>query len=374
MLVLCALAAPAAAQENQPQVDLVIALDVSGSMRGLIDATRVKLWDVVRLLGRAQPQPRVRVGLITFGGKYHDPAAGWVRRELDLTTDLDAVSARLFALQARGSEEYVARTVQTAARAMSWNQDAKTLKILFVAGNESAEQDPQVSLAAALGEARQRGLIVNTIYCGSADKHEALAWRKVAALGAGQFAAIDHNRSALARVTPYDAEMGRLSRALSHTYVGYGDGARGRSAGQLAADEHAAADGPQVAAARAAAKASKAYDNSDWDLVDAYAHHRAVDKLPPDVAVMSESERANYLRARATERQVLQQEISKLSTRRDAYLAVGSAPAPPPPTSTPAPRAHSARPMGKPAATTAVMDDAFVGTVRKQAEANGYGF
>src|SRR4051812_25003605 len=318
-------ASPARADKPPPpHVDLVIALDVSGSMRGLIDATRVKLWDVVRLLGRAQPQPQVRVGLITFGGKYHDPAAGWVRRELDLTTDLDAVSARLFSLAARGSEEYVARTVQTAARQMSWDQDGKTLKILFVAGNESAEQDPQVSLAAALEEARAHGIHVNTIFCGSDGTRESLAWRKVAAMGAGEFAAVSvlgHHQSQLARATPYDAELGHLSQALSRTYVGYGDGAGARHANQLEQDKRAAGEGPQVAASRAAAKASRAYDNSDWDLVDAAAHHRKVEKLPAEVAAMSETERAGFLRAKMQERQGLQQRITELSRRRDAGLA-----------------------------------------------------
>jgi von Willebrand factor type A domain len=389
LLVICALSAPAAAQENQPHVDLVIALDVSGSMRGLIDATRVKLWDVVRLLGRAQPQPRVRVGLITFGGKYHDAAAGWVRRELDLTTDLDAVSARLFALQARGSQEYVARTVQTAAREMSWDQDPKALKILFVAGNESAEQDPRVTLASALAEARQRGLFVNTIYCGRPDEHDAMEWRRVAALGAGEFASIDHRQSAVARITPYDAELGRLSLELSHTYVGYGDGAGVRRANQAAEDKRAAADGPQVAAARAAAKATRAYDNSDWDVVDAYARHHSVEKLPPEMAAMSDSERAGFVRNKLAAREALQQRIRDLSGKRDAFLSVtsspagatvtrsgtttpiatGSAPQPPAPATPPAKSAS--RPMSKPAGG---MDDAFVGTVRKQAEANGYGF
>src|SRR5262245_28270283 len=89
LALVLALAAPALAAEQtpakQPHIDIVIALDTSGSMRGLIEATRLKLWDAIRLLGRAQPQPAVRVGLISYGAKRHDPRAGWVKRELDLT-------------------------------------------------------------------------------------------------------------------------------------------------------------------------------------------------------------------------------------------------------------------------------------------------
>jgi hypothetical protein len=367
---------------KQPHVDLVIALDVSGSMRGLIDATRVKLWDVVRLLGQAQPQPRVRVGLVTFGGKQHDAAAGWVRKELDLTTDLDAVSTRLFALSVAGSQEYVARAVQTATRDLSWDQDPSTLKILFVAGNESAEQDPRVSLAAALGEARQKRIYVNTIYCGAPETRESGGWKRVAALGRGEFAAIDHRRSALSSVTPYDAELGRLSTALSGTYVGYGAGSGARHSRQKDADDRAAADGPQVAAERAAAKASPVYDNSDWDVVDAIAKNKPVTELPPDLSRMSDSERSSFVRQRAGERAQLQQKIREIATRRDAYLAQPAKPAsvavPPAPAgsatgtvaSAPPPPAPpvAARPSQKP------MGDALRGAVRKQAVDNGYSF
>jgi len=221
-----------------------------------------------------------------------------------------------------------------------------------------------VSLASALGEARQRGIHVNSIYCGQSQAREALAWRKLAALGAGEFAAMDHNQSQLAQVTPYDAELGRLSKALNKTYVGYGDGAGLHLANQKAQDDNASANGAQVAAARAGAKASPAYNNEDWDLVDAFAHHRRVEKLPDTVATMSESERAGFLRSRLEERQTLQQRIHDLSGKRDAFLS----------TPTPSQPTKPAPPMSKPAGGHASMDEALIGTVRKQAQENGYGF
>src|SRR5436305_1481960 len=98
-LILAALASTAHAHgHGQPpppaqkarHVDLVIALDTSGSMNGLIDSARQKLWDVVNLLSQARPQPVLRVGLLSYGGdRGYDAHAGWVRKESDLTTDLD---------------------------------------------------------------------------------------------------------------------------------------------------------------------------------------------------------------------------------------------------------------------------------------------
>ena len=376
-------------QQQRARVDLVIAVDVSGSMRGLIDGTRMKLWEAVRLLGRAKPMPTVRVGLISYGGKFADPRAGYVRKELDLTTDLDAVSQKLFALQIRGSQEYVARTVQTATRQMAWDQDPSTLKILFVAGNESAEQDPLVTLTEALGEARQRGILVNAIFCGQEGAREALAWRRVAAMGGGEFAAIDHNRSVLAAESPYDGELTRLSTALSATYVGYGAGGIERRQRQHAEDERAKRDGVQVAADRAAAKATPTYSNADWDVVDAYAAKKmpAPSMLPAEVAALPEAGRDKWLREKVEQRKDIREKIGALATRREIWFggdSVAGRPAGPlqPAAPASAPVAASAPPLSMPApmakpkhaAQPATMSDAFSGAIQRNAVKNGYSF
>ena len=75
-LALLAFTVPVQAKRELPPpaktVDLVIALDVSGSMDGLIDSARQRLWDVVNELGRAQPQPQLRVALVTYGASSYD--------------------------------------------------------------------------------------------------------------------------------------------------------------------------------------------------------------------------------------------------------------------------------------------------------------
>src|SRR5262249_27980217 len=207
-------------QQGVGHVDLVIALDTSSSMDGLIDSARAKLGDVVNLLATAKPRPVLRVGLISYGNTGYDAQAGWVRKDSDLTTDLDGIYAKLFALRTNGGDEYVARAVHVATGDMKWDQDQRTLKMLFVAGNEAANQDPSIPVEQALKEARQRGILVNSIYCGSDSANEALGWRQVATLGNGKYAAIDHNQ-VVAIATPMDAELNTLSGELNKTYVAY---------------------------------------------------------------------------------------------------------------------------------------------------------
>src|SRR5438874_2438893 len=267
------------------KVDLVIALDTSSSMDGLIDSARSKLWDVVNLLAHAKPSPVLRVGLISYGNDGYDAKVGWVRKDAELTTNIDDVYEKLFALRTNGGSEYVARAVHDATNDMKWDQDQGTLKIIFVAGNEPANQDPQIPVERALGEARQKGIFVNAIYCGGDGAYEAAGWRQVASLGSGKYAAIDQNR-VVAINTPMDGELAKLSNELNKTYVGYGAVAKEKAPRQAAMDAAAGSAGAPVAASRAAAKASVLYRNDEWDLVDARAHgkkdvaHMKAEELP----------------------------------------------------------------------------------------------
>jgi hypothetical protein len=342
------------------KVDLVIALDTSSSMDGLIDGARAKLWDVVNLLSQAKPQPVLRVGLISYGNDGYDARTGWVRKEAELTTNLDQVYAKLFALRTNGGSEYVARAVHDATDTMKWEQDQGTLKIIFVAGNEGADQDPKITLEQALGDAREKGIFVNTIYCGSNGGAVAAGWQKVAALGHGKFAAIDHNHH-VAIATPMDSELSKLSDELNKTYVGYGRGAAEGAALQSSMDKSSGAVGAPAAASRAQAKASALYRNDDWDLVDARAHGKKnvaampAAELPAPMRAMDEKTRAAYLDGKAKDRAALQKRISELSQKRDAYV-------------------QERKKQLAPADARGGLDDAMGDSIRPQAESMGLRF
>lgn len=342
------------------RVDLVLAIDTSSSMDGLIDAARQKMWDVVNLLSKAQPRPELRVGLLSYGNTGYSAQAGWVRTEADLTSDLDTVYGKLFGLTTNGGDEYVARAVKVATDSMSWSKDQDALRIVFVAGNESATQDPLVPLPDAIAAARQRGIYVNTIFCGSEHAGDAVGWAQAAALGKGQFAAINQHR-VVAIATPQDEELRRLSEELNKTYVAYG--ARGRSAlaNQAAQDKNAERASAPAAASRAAGKASGLYRADDWDLVDATAHGDKKPKtmpaaeLPPEMREMEPEARTRYVEEKAKQRADIQAHIRKVNAERERYLA--------------AERKKSATKAGG-----AGMDDAMLGGIQKEAEASGFAF
>lgn len=120
VIALLATTAPARADDAKPAaadgkpIDLVLCLDVSGSMNGLIDSAKVKLWDIVNELARLKPTPNLRVALYSYGHTTYPAANGWVRKEVDLTADLDDVYKALNGLTINGGNEYVARVSKAA--------------------------------------------------------------------------------------------------------------------------------------------------------------------------------------------------------------------------------------------------------------------
>jgi hypothetical protein len=315
-----------AADSARRDVDLVIALDVSGSMEGLIDSAKQRLWDITNELAQARPVPALRVAILSYGSPSYGEQAGFVRVDLPFTADLDAVNATLFAFRTDGGDEYVARAIQTSLDRLQWSQDPDALQIVFVAGNEGAEQDPQLTLERATAGAARRGIVVNAIYCGSDNDADAAGWRRVAANTNGLYASIDQHAAAVANVaTPFDARLAELSDELNATYVAYGAaGERGR-ANQVAQDGNAAAMSPAAAASRAVAKAGELY-RSEWDLVDAVQSGKALAEipaaeLPAELQALPPAEREAYVREKSERRDDLQRQVGELAAERSRYIA-----------------------------------------------------
>jgi hypothetical protein len=315
-----------AAEAERRDVDLVIALDVSGSMEGLIDSAKQRLWDITNELAQARPVPALRVAILSYGRPSHGEQAGYVRVDLPFTADLDAVNATLFAFRTDGGDEYVARAIQTSLDSLQWSEKDDALQIVFVAGNESAEQDPQLTVERAAGAAARRGIVVNAIYCGADNDAEAASWRRIAASTNGLYASIDQHAAAVANVaTPFDARLAELNVELNATYVAFGvAGERGRME-QVAQDGNAAAMSPAAAASRTVAKAGVLY-RSEWDLVDAVRSGQAladipVADLPAEMQALAPAEREAYVGEKIERREDLQRQVGELAAERSRYIA-----------------------------------------------------
>ena len=312
--------------EHSRKVDVVIALDVSGSMSGLIASAKQRLWDIVNQLGRAQPQPELRISIVSYGNPEYGADTGFVRIDLPFTSDLDAVNQTLFGFSTNGGDEYVARVVSTSVSQLAWSTEQDALRILFVAGNEAATQDPLISVQQATQLANAKGVVVNTIYCGATNDNYSAGWREVASMTNGLYASIDQNSAAVANIaTPMDDKLNALNQALNDTYIAYGDAGERYRENQLDQDRNAGTMSSSASASRVVTKAGKLYDASKWDLVDAVDSGKAiedieVEKLPAPMQAMNIGEREEFVKEQAGKREALQVEIRELAKNRRAFI------------------------------------------------------
>ena len=322
-----ALPAPPAAPA--PIIDVAICLDVSGSMGGLIEAARERIWSIVSDLASAEPVPDLRLALITFGHSNYEEDQGWVRLDCNLTDDLDLVSQQLFALTIAGGCEYVSRAVHVATNELAWREGDNPLRVILVAGNESAAQDPMISVEEACSGAAGKSIQINAFFCGPEAHGDAAGWASVARLADGYFASIDHTVRVVVQPTPFDEELAALNTRINTTYLAFGaSGAAGhrRQTAQDANAESAPGGSGVGIAERVAAKASAAYRNSAWDLVDAVRLETVVlseleaEQLPEEMRSMTLEERALHVERLMAERTAVQERIRELSALRQADL------------------------------------------------------
>ncbi len=331
-LALCGLlAGPGAADEakTKPKIEIAILLDTSGSMEGLINQARTKLWAIVNQLAIAEKGgqvPDLRVGLYEYGKDSVPAEAGFVRQILPLTDDLDKISAELFALKTDGGSEFCGLVIQKAMDELAWSA-GEHYKAIFIAGNEPFTQGP-LDYTKACAAAIAKGIVVNTIHCGSEKDGIDGKWRHGAQLADGQALNIDQNAATVTIATPMDAKLEELSGKLNGTYLGFGAQGIQRQDMQVAQDANATQAAPSAAAERALSKCNAQYDNGAWDLVDA-CRNQTVNllemkeaDLPEELRKMTPSERKAFVEQKAAVRATLQEEIRKLSAERDGFLAV----------------------------------------------------
>src|SRR5688572_21458009 len=70
---------------ERPVVEVVFVLDTTGSMSGLIEGAKAKIWQIAGHIVSGQPAPEVRIGLVA----YRDVDDDYVTKVVPLTDDLD---------------------------------------------------------------------------------------------------------------------------------------------------------------------------------------------------------------------------------------------------------------------------------------------
>ncbi len=312
---------------------LALLLDTSNSMDGLIEQAKSQLWRIVNELAQARcgdgTKPDIRIALYEYGNDRLPSSEGYIRLVSPLTSDLDLISEKLFSLTTNGGNEYCGHVIRTSLRQLEWTTSKADLKMIFIAGNEPFTQG-EVPYAAACGLAREKDVIVNTIFCGDHTEGLRTAWKNGADLTGGTYMSIEQNSRTVYVQTPYDARIDVLNDELNRTYLYYGSQGKAKKELQSAQDQNAASYGQANKVERTISKSSHAYKNSGWDLVDAAKDDDKViaetseAELPSEMKGMTVEQRKQYVQKKSAERTRIQKEIQELSMKRQEYIKTNS--------------------------------------------------
>jgi uncharacterized protein YegL len=316
---------------TKPRVEVAFVLDTTGSMGGLIQAAKEKIWSIAGTMASAQPAPEIRMGLVA----YRDRGDDYVTRVVDLSSDLDSMYATLMDFQAQGGgdgPESVNQALQDAVEKLSWSQDDRTYRVMFLVGDAPPHMDYQddVKWPVTLKAAHNRGIRVNAIQCGE-NPGTTREWRKIAGHGQGSFFQVEQAGRAVAIATPYDERLAKLSAELDETRVYYGDAEdKEKQARKVEATDKLHETASVTAKARRAAfNASESGETNflgEKELIDDVTSGRvdldamAPEELPESLQAMPVSEQKALIAETGKRREDLKRQMTELANERAAYL------------------------------------------------------
>ena len=317
-------------EENftQEKIQVALLLDTSSSMDGLIDQAKSRLWNIVNTLTTLRyegKKPSIEISLYEYGNDGLSADGGFIRQVTPLTSDLDLLSEKLFALRTNGGLEYCGQVIKTSTNELKWDDNKNSMKLIYIAGNEPFNQG-KINYIEAISDAVKKGIYVNTIHCGDDYSGRNGMWKDGADKGNGEYFFIDHNQKVIYIPTPYDVRIDDCNTRLNNTYIYYGAQGGKMKERQMEQDMMAAEVSSENKVTRAAAKANYGYSNASWDLVDAIemdgANLKDIDKstLPEKYRKMNDAQLKKEIENMTSERKKIQKEILELNTEREKFI------------------------------------------------------
>lgn len=327
LILAFSLLTPLWATTPKPKIQIALLLDASGSMDGLIDQAKSRLWTIVNDLATARKRgvtPELEVALYEYGKTNIPASEGHLRMLVPLTHDLDRVSEALFSVSTNGGDEYCAQVINSALKGLSWSPDPGDFKAIFIAGNEPFNQG-SMDFRKICSAAIAQSIVVNTIFCGN--QHEGIQtfWKEGADLADGQYMVIDQDKAIPVVSAPQDAEILKLGQALNKTYVAYGKTGKKAKKRQVKQDANAAGMSQEAEVNRTLTKTSGLYKTESWDLVSAVSSGApmedvAEEDLPEPLQEMEVEERKEWVAKKTEERKDLESKINKLKEERAVWV------------------------------------------------------
>lgn len=331
LALMAGLIAPFSAQPayaQRPVVEVAFVLDTTGSMSGLIENAKQKIWSIATSIVDANPDAEVRMALVA----YRDIGDEYVTKKFDLTTDIQGLYAELLKFKAQGGGDWpesVNEALDVAVTKLNWSQEKHVRRIVFLVGDAPPHMDyaqdrkyPEV-----LKDAKARNIIVNAVQAGPARDTERF-WREIAQLGEGKYIPIPQSGGvALIITTPYDREIIELQIRLNKTVLPYGKRAQQMEIRNRLDNVAAAPSSTATDIAVYQNKVRKGVVSTDGDLVADTASGRVKlesipdAELPEPLQKLPLAARKAEVEKQSAERKALDDQLAALVQKRDAFVA-----------------------------------------------------
>ena len=310
-------------------IKVALLLDTSNSMDGLINQAKTQLWEIINELSYAKygiQEPDLEIALYEYGNDRLESSDGYIRQVLPFSNDLDDISEKLFSLVTNGGKEYCGQVINSSIKELDWGIDTNDLKLIFIAGNEPFTQG-KINYKEVISDAKEKDIIVNTIYCGDYQTGISGKWKDGAELGGGDYMTINQNKEIVHIVTPFDDAIIILNKQLNNTYIYHGNRGKQKFSNQSKQDSNALEINQSVVVKRAVSKSNRLYENAGWDLVDK-AKKSTIDyseidrkKLPVELQKKSDEELKKYVEEQDKIRSKIKVKINELNRKRKIFIA-----------------------------------------------------
>ena len=316
-----------------PHIQLVFALDATGSMGGLISTAKEKIWSIASSLSQAQPAPKIEIGLVF----YRDKGDAFVTKIIPMSSQLDDVYEKLMEIEAQGggdSPESVNQGFDDAVNKITWASDDRTIKNLFIVGDLFPHMDytDDVKYPITCAKAQEKGIIVNTILMGN-NSETARVWKEIAHCGKGEYIELNMNANNINIVTPYDADLKKVQEAIDASRLYYGGEKElyKNESKSLQSKTINAGSSVSSSATRADYKMSTKESKEEYygekelynDVVKGRVSMDTIKTvfLPKILQNKTAAERSAYVKQQITYRDSLEKALSVASKNRQVYIA-----------------------------------------------------
>jgi Mg-chelatase subunit ChlD len=322
------LALPVRADEQpakKPKVEVVFCLDTTGSMGGLIEGAKAKIWAICNQIANGKPTPDLKVGLVAFRDKGDE----YITKVFDLSDDLDAIHGHLKTFKAAGGgdiPESVNQALDDSVNKIKWSTDKETLRIIFLVGDAPPHMDykDDVKYPVTCKKACEKAIIINTIQCGK-DPECTKYWKDICLKAEGSYVAIPQDGGVVPVVsTPFDKRLGEINAELAKGTLCYGN--RQRQLEDKEKNSEAAKLPADGAAGRIAFQAKNA-QVAQYDLLDNIKQGKVKleeikkEELPEELKNLTLAQQKEYLEKLEKKRAELMKEVIELDKKRSDFIA-----------------------------------------------------